>query len=82
MTTISTFVLIGTILSHDDYFSTVSFNLNPATNGGPSIAVLPNDAIPCKIEIGKTIYVVKDEAREYPIITCKKTTETTHELRP
>ena len=70
--TLASFVLIGTVLSHDDYFATVEYNLNPATNGGPSIAVLPTNAIPCKISEGKKIYVVKNAEREYPIITCKK----------
>ena len=35
--TLSTFVLVGTIISHDSFLSTVEFNLNPATNGGPTI---------------------------------------------
>lgn len=70
--TLANFVLVGTIISSDPFLSTVEFNLNPATNGGPSIAVLPNDAIPCKIEIGKKIYVVKDDHNDVPIITCEK----------
>ena len=70
MTTLSSFVLVGTIISSDQFLSTVEFTLNPATNGGPSIAVLPNEAIPCKIEIGKKIYVVKDQKQEVPVITC------------
>ena len=53
---LNSFVLIGTILSHDAVFSTVEFNTNPATNGGPSIAVLPNTAIPCELKVGKKIY--------------------------
>jgi hypothetical protein len=68
---LNSFVLIGTIMSHDSVFSTIEFNLNPATNGGPSIAVIPNAAIPCKIKIGKTIYVVKDENMIEPYIACK-----------
>ena len=72
MTTLSSFVLIGTIVSSDNFLSTVEFDLNPAANGGPSIAVLPNQAIPCDIEIGKKIYVVKHETQEMPIITCEK----------
>jgi|TARA_R110001583_G_scaffold5598_11_gene30125 hypothetical protein len=71
MTTLSSFVLIGTIISHDLVFSTVEFNLNPATNGGPSIAVMPNVAIPCKVKVGKKIYVVKDENMEQAVITCE-----------
>lgn len=72
---LSSFVLIGTILSHDAVFSTVEFNLNPATNGGPSIAILPNTAIPCESKIGKKIYVVKDESMDQPTITCEIDTQ-------
>ena len=67
---LQSFVLVGTILSHDNFLSTVEFNLNPATNGGPSIAVVPNSAIPCEIKVGKTIYVVKDEKMPVPHISC------------
>ena len=49
---LSSFVLVGTILSHDNLRATVEFNLNPAVNGGPSIAVLQNAAIPCEVEVG------------------------------
>jgi len=69
---LASFVLIGTILSTDSFLTTVEFNLNPVTNGGPSIAVLPNQAIPCEIKIGNTIYIVKHELQEIPTITCKK----------
>ena len=71
MTTLSTFVLIGTILSHDDVLSTVQFNLNPATNGGPAMAVLQNSAIPCEIKVGQKIYIVKDKNIEHAVISCK-----------
>tara|TARA_Y100001937_G_C7040148_1_gene294235 strand:- start:30 stop:269 length:240 start_codon:yes stop_codon:yes gene_type:complete len=79
MTTLTNFVLIGTIVSSDDFLSTIEFNLNPATNGGPSIAVLPNQAIPCDIKIGTKVYVVKNDSQEVPIITCEK--EETSESR-
>ena len=72
MEPLTSFVLIGTVLSTDSFLSTVEFNLNPATNGGPSIAVLPNKAIPCEIKIGNTIYIVKNISQKIPIITCKK----------
>jgi hypothetical protein len=72
MPALTSFVLIGTILSTDSFLTTVEFNLNPMTNGGPSIAVLPNKAIPCEIRVGNTIYVVKQEHQEAPTITCKK----------
>ena len=73
--TLNTFVLVGTILSSDAQLSTVEFNLNPTTNGGPAIAVLQNSAIPCKVEVGKKIYVVKDESMEYAIISCEAKNE-------
>jgi len=71
MTALASFVLTGTILSHDDLRATVEFNLNPALNGGPSIAVLQNAAIPCEVEVGKKIYVVKDESMKYPQVVCE-----------
>ncbi len=69
------FVLVGVILSHDDMRSTVEFNLNPAVNGGPAIAVLQNTAIPCAVEVGKKIYIVKSKEMEYPEIVCDVDTE-------
>ena len=72
---LNSFVLVGTILSHDSYFATVEFNLNPATNGGPAVAVIRNDSVPCEIEVGKKIYVVKDKEMEYPVITCEIDTQ-------
>jgi hypothetical protein len=69
---IETFVLIGTILSHDQFLATIEFNLNPATNGGPSIAVLPIESIPCKIEVGKKVYIVKEKSQDIPTISCEK----------
>ena len=71
MTGLETFVLIGTILSFDTVFSTVEFNINPAVNGGPSVAILPNYAIPCEVEVGKKIYVVKNKNQEQPVISCQ-----------
>ena len=69
---LKTFVLVGTILSHDDFLATVSFNLNPSQNGGPAIAVLPIEAIPCEVVAGKKVYVVKHEKDEIPTIECEK----------
>ncbi len=68
---LSSFVLIGIIVSHDSQLSTVEFNLNPATNGGPAIGILQNSAIPCEVKVGKKIYVVKDEDMEHPVISCE-----------
>lgn len=70
MTILETFVLVGTILSHDTYFSTVQFELNPALEGQAAIAVLPNNAIPCEVTPGRKIYVIKEKQQEYPVISC------------
>ena len=70
--TLNTFVLVGTVLSHDTLLATVEFNLNPGVNGGPAVAVLPNSAIPCEIKVGKRIFVVKDENMEHAIISCEE----------
>ena len=69
---LTSFVLIGTVLSFDTFLATVEFQMNPAVNGGPATAVLPVDAIPCDIEVGKKIYVVKYEEQETPTISCEK----------
>jgi hypothetical protein len=68
----SSFVLIGTILSFDTFLATVEFQTNPPVNGGASLAVMPVHAIPCEISIGKKVYVVKYEKQETPTITCAK----------
>jgi len=68
----TSFVLIGTILSFDAFLATVEFQLNPPVNGGGSIAVMPVEAIPCKVEVGKKVYVVKYEEQETPTISCGK----------
>ncbi len=68
----TSFVLVGTILSFDNFLATVEFQLNPAVNGGPSTAVLPVEAIPCEVEVGKKVYVVKYEEQETPTISCQK----------
>lgn len=73
--TLSSFVLVGTVLSHDHFLATVEFNMNPEVNGGPAIAVLPVEAIPCEITVGKKIYVVKDEKQDVPVISCEKSEE-------
>ena len=41
MIALKVFILVGTIDSHDGQFATVELNLNPATNGGPAMAVMP-----------------------------------------
>ncbi len=72
---LSSFVLVGTIISHDAQLSTVEFNLNPATNGGPAMAILQNSAIPCEVKVGQKIYVVKQEQEEDATITCETVNE-------
>jgi len=69
---LSSFVLVGVIITHDSQLSTVEFNLNPATNGGPALAILQNTAIPCEVKVGQKIYVVKQEHEEDATITCKR----------
>lgn len=76
---LETFILVGTIMSHDNVFSTVEFNLNPATNGAPAMAVLPNSAIPCNVEIGGKIYVVKLTKESLPAIQCAQEKTETHD---
>jgi len=68
---LKSFVLVGIIVSHDTQLSTVEFNLNPAVNGGPALAILQNNAIPCDVKIGQKIYVVKQEHEENATITCE-----------
>ena len=68
----NTFVLVGTIMSFDPEFATVEFQLNPATNGGPAIAVMRVDTIPCDVKVGGKIYVVKDEHQDLPVVSCEK----------
>jgi len=67
----TSFVLIGTILSFDTFLTTVEFQTNPPGNGGPSLAVVPIEAIPCEIEVGKKVYIVKYEKQEVPTISCE-----------
>ena len=70
--TLTSFVLVGSVLSFDSFLATVEFQLNPAANGGPATAVLPISAIPCEVKVGQEVYVVKHEKEDIPIITCKK----------
>ena len=72
MKTLATFILVGTIDSHDGQFATVELNLNPATNAGPAIAVMPVAAFPCEIKEGDTFYVVKLSELEDAVIICQK----------
>jgi hypothetical protein len=69
---LSSFVLVGTILSYDTQLATVEFNMNPALNGGPSLAVMQVSAIPCEVEVGRRVFIVKTEAQEVPTISCER----------
>ena len=72
MTALKVFILVGTIDSHDGQFATVELNLNPATNGGPAMAVMPVAAFPCEVKEGKTFYVVKLFEELDAVILCQK----------
>jgi hypothetical protein len=72
MTALKVFILVGTIDSHDGQFATVELDLNPATNGGPAVAVMPVAAFPCEVKEGNTFYVVKLSEMEDAIVICQK----------
>jgi hypothetical protein len=72
MTALKVFILVGTIDSHDGQFATVELDLNPATNGGPAMAVMPVAAFPCEVKEGKTFYVVKLSPVLDTVIICQK----------
>jgi hypothetical protein len=71
MKTLTTFVLMGVIDSHDGVFATVELNTNPASNGGPATAVMPVSAFPCEISEGKVFYVVKLHEDQDAVIVCE-----------
>ena len=72
MTALKIFILVGTIDSHDGQFATVELNLNPATNGGPAMAVMPVAAFPCEVKEGNTFYVVKLSPVLDAVVICQK----------
>mgnify|MGYP001355108653 CR=1 FL=1 len=72
MKTLTTFVLLGMVDSFDTYFATVELNTNPASNGGPALAMMPVSAFPCEIYEGKIFYVVKLSESSEAIIICHK----------
>ena len=72
MIALKVFILVGTIDSHDGQFATVELDLNPATNGGPAMAVMPVAAFPCEVKEGKTFYVVKLSPVLDTVIICQK----------
>jgi hypothetical protein len=71
MKTLTTFVLMGVIDSHDGVFATVELNTNPASNGGPATAIMPVSAFPCEISEGKVFYVVKLHEDQDAVIVCE-----------
>ena len=71
MKTLTTFVLMGVIDSHDGVFATVELNTNPASNGGSATAVMPVSAFPCEISEGKVFYVVKLHENQDAVIICE-----------
>jgi hypothetical protein len=75
MKTLTTFVLVGVIDSHDGVFATVELNTNPASNGGPATAVMPVSAFPCEVSEGKRFYVVKLHEDQDAVIVCNEETE-------
>ncbi len=72
MNILTTFILVGMIDSHDDYFATVELNTTPESNGGPATAVMPINAFPCQIYEGKVFYVVKLHESQDAVIVCQK----------
>ena len=72
MNMLTTFILVGMVDSFDPYFATVELNTTPASNGGPSIAIMPVSAFPCEIREGKVFYVVKLHEDDDATIVCQK----------
>ena len=71
---LTTFVLIGTVDSMDEYFATVEINMNPATEQAGH-AVMPLSAFPCQIKEGETFYILKLTEDTLPVILCKQDIE-------
>ena len=72
MKVLTTFILVGMIDTHDAHFATVELNTNPASNGGPAIAVMPVSAFPCEIYEGKVFYVVKLSELMDAVVICQE----------
>tara|TARA_R110002012_G_scaffold310688_1_gene519109 strand:+ start:73 stop:321 length:249 start_codon:yes stop_codon:yes gene_type:complete len=70
MKLLTTFVLIGTVDSMDDFLATVEINMNPATEQ-PGYAVMPLTAFPCEIKEGDNFYILKLTKESVPVIICK-----------
>ena len=76
MKLLTTFVLIGTVDSADDFMATVEINMNPATEQ-IGHAVMPLTAFPCEIKEGDTFYILKLTEESVPVIICKQQPEET-----
>jgi len=74
MKLLTTFVLIGTVDSMDDFLATVEINMNPATEK-PGYAVIPITAFPCEIKEGDNFYILKLTKDSTPVIMCKEPEE-------
>ena len=81
MKMLTTFILVGMIDSHDDYFATVELNTTPESNGGPATAIMPVAAFPCEIYEGKVFYVVKLYEDQDATIVCHKEVKSEPERR-
>ena len=71
MKLLTTFVLIGTVDSKDDFFATVEINMNPITEK-VGHAVMPVSAFPCEIKEGDNFYILKLTPESVPVIMCKE----------
>mgnify|MGYP003123164089 CR=1 FL=1 len=76
MKLLTTFVLIGTVDSMDDFLATVEINMNPATKQ-VGRAVMPISAFPCEIKEGDKFYILKLTEDSIPVIMCKESEEET-----
>jgi hypothetical protein len=75
MKLLTTFVLIGTVDSKDDFFATVEINMNPATEQ-VGHAIMPLGAFPCQVKEGDNFYILKLTKDSLPVIICEETKET------
>ena len=69
MKLLTTFLLIGTVDSKDDFFATVEINMNPKTMK-VGHAVMPLHSFPCAINEGDTFYILKLTEDSVPVIIC------------
>ena len=70
MTLLTTFLLVGTVDSKDEFFATVEVNLNPPLESA-SMAIMPISAFPCEIKEGDNFYILKLTNESLPVIICK-----------